>query len=148
MTNNNICLWNMGFERNYKKHINGIWKESVKKDIWSYKRKRWYMENQNKWWISWINKTQEYSQSHKSTKIKLVWPFTTHAERENGKKIHKWKLMLTWPLGRPKNRWEDVIRNDMKKLKIKNWTSRIQDRSKWKLYVEKAKIFKDWSCRA
>jgi hypothetical protein len=39
--------------------------------------------------------------------------------------------------------WEDVIRNDMKKLKIKNWTSCIQDRSKWKLYVEKDKMFKD-----
>jgi len=33
---------------------NGIWKESIKKDFWSYKRKRWYMENQNK---RWINKT-------------------------------------------------------------------------------------------
>jgi len=27
------------------------------KDFWSYKRKRWYMENQNKRWIRWINKT-------------------------------------------------------------------------------------------
>ena len=31
-----------------------------------------------------------------------------------------------------KNRWEDDIRNDMKKLKIKNWTSCIQDRNNWK----------------
>jgi hypothetical protein len=31
--------------------------------------------------------------------------------------------MLTQPLGSPKNRWEDDIRNYMKKLKIKNWTS-------------------------
>ena len=29
--------------------------------------------------------------------------------------------MLRRPLGRPKNRWEDDIRNDKKKLKIKNW---------------------------
>ena len=35
-----------------------------------------------------------------------------------------------------KNIWEDDIRNDTKKLKIKNWTSCIQDRNKWKLYVE------------
>ena len=47
------------------------------------------------------------------------------------------------PLGRPKNRWEDGIRNDMKKLKIKNWTNCILDRNNWKLYVEKAKTFKD-----
>ena len=45
--------------------------------------------------------------------------------------------MLRRPLGRPKNGWEDDIRNDMKKLKIKNWTNCIQDRSNWKLYVEK-----------
>jgi hypothetical protein len=35
------------------------------------------------------------------------------------KRVHKWKPMLTRPLGRPKNRWEDDIINDMKKLKIK-----------------------------
>jgi hypothetical protein len=32
----------------------------------------------------------------------------------------------------------------IKKLKIKNWTSCIQDRIKWKLYAEKAKTFKEW----
>ena len=31
----------------------------------------------------------------------------------------------------------------MKKLKIKNWISHIQDRNKWKLFAEKAKTFKD-----
>ena len=31
----------------------------------------------------------------------------------------------------------------MKKLNIKNWASCIQDRNKWKLYVEKAKTFKE-----
>ena len=29
---------------------------------------------------------QEYNKSHKSTKMKLVWPFTTNAGRENVKK--------------------------------------------------------------
>jgi hypothetical protein len=33
--------------------------------------------------------------------------------------------MLTRPVGRPKNRWEDNIRNNIKKLEIKNWTSCI-----------------------
>ena len=58
------------------------------------------------------------------------------------KRVYKWKPMLTRRLGRPKNRWEDDIINDMKKLKIKNRTSCIQDRNKWKLIVEKAKTFK------
>jgi hypothetical protein len=50
--------------------------------------------------------------------------------------------MLRRPRGRPKNRWEDDTRNDMKKLKIKNWTNCIQDRNNRKLSVEKAKTFK------
>jgi len=64
------------------------------------------------------------------------------------KKVNMWKPMLTRPLGRPKNRWEDDIRNDMKKLKIKNWTSHIQDHKKWKLYVGKGKTFEDRICSA
>jgi len=63
------------------------------------------------------------------------------------KKVYRWKPMLTRPLGRPKNRWEDDI-NDMKKLKIRNWTSCIQDCNNWKLYVGKAKTFNDQSCSA
>jgi hypothetical protein len=59
------------------------------------------------------------------------------------KKVYKWEPMLRRPLGRPKNRWEVDIRNDMKKLIIKNWTNCIPDRNNWKLYVEKAKTFKD-----
>ena len=42
-----------------------------------------------------------------------------------------------------KNRWEDDIRKDMKKLKIKNWNRCIQIRNNWKLYVQKAKTFND-----
>jgi hypothetical protein len=64
------------------------------------------------------------------------------------KKLYKWKPMLRRPLGRPKNSWEDNIRNDMKQLKIKIWTNCIQDRKNRKLYVEKAKTFKDLSCSA
>jgi hypothetical protein len=59
------------------------------------------------------------------------------------KRVYKGKPMLTRPLERPKNRWEDDIINNVKKLKIKNWTSCIQDRNKWELYVEKAKTFKE-----
>jgi len=59
------------------------------------------------------------------------------------KHVYKWKLMSIRPQGRPKNRWDDDVRNDMKKLKIKNWINCIQDRSKWKSYVETAKTFKD-----
>jgi hypothetical protein len=76
---------------------------------------------------------------------RLSWFGHLHRMPEEGmvKKVHKWKPMLRRPLGRPENRWEDGIRNDMKKLKIKNWTNCIKGRKYWKLYVEKNKTFKE-----
>jgi hypothetical protein len=65
------------------------------------------------------------------------------AEERMVKKVYKWKPMLRRPLSRPKNRWEDDIRNYMEKLKIKNWSNCIQDRNNWKLYVQKVKTFKE-----
>jgi hypothetical protein len=35
------------------------------------------------------------------------------------KGVYKWKPMLTRLLGRPKNTWEDDIKNDMKKTENK-----------------------------
>jgi len=65
---------------------------------------------------------------------RLSWFGHLHrmSEERMVKKVYKWKPMLTKPLGRPKNRWEDDIRNDIKKLKIKDWTSCIQDCNNWK----------------
>jgi hypothetical protein len=76
---------------------------------------------------------------------RLSWFGHLHrmSEERMVKRVYKWKLMLTGPLRRPKNRWEDDIINGMKKLKIKNWTGCIQDRNKWKLYVEKVKTYKE-----
>jgi len=81
---------------------------------------------------------------------RLIWFGHLHRmpEERMVKRIYKWKPMLTRPLGRPKNRWEDDTINDMKKLKIRNCTSCIHDRNEWKLYVEKARTFKEWSCSA
>ena len=41
-----------------------------------------------------------------------------------------------------KEQMGNYIRNDMKKLKLNNWTNRIQVRNKWKLYVERSKSSK------
>jgi hypothetical protein len=41
-------------------------------------------------------------------------------------------------LGRPKNRWEDDVKSDIKRMKI-NWKDCIRNRIKGKKLVEKAK---------
>jgi len=55
------------------------------------------------------------------------------------KKIRKWKPFTGRPVGRPKSRWEDDVRNELKKRKLLKWTEQVQDRLKWKGIVEKAK---------
>ncbi|PSN52566.1 hypothetical protein C0J52_13073 [Blattella germanica] len=58
--------------------------------------------------------------------------------------MYKWKPIAsrTYTYGRPKNRWEDDIMNEIKRLKINNWISVVQNRTQWKSFVEKAKAFK------
>jgi hypothetical protein len=51
----------------------------------------------------------------------------------------------TRPKGRPRLRWEDDARNDLRKMGVKNWKQRAQDRKQWKEIIE-SKLIK--SCRA
>jgi hypothetical protein len=55
------------------------------------------------------------------------------------KKIYKWKPLTGRPARRPKSRWEDDVRNDMRRMEIVKWPKQVQDRSKWKVIFEKAK---------
>jgi hypothetical protein len=55
------------------------------------------------------------------------------------RKIYKWKQFTSRTVGRPKPRWEDDVRNDVRSMKFIKWTEQVQDRLKWKDIVEKAK---------
>jgi hypothetical protein len=48
------------------------------------------------------------------------------------KSIYKWKPYATRPKGRPRLRREDDVRNDLRKMGVKNWKQRAQERKKWK----------------
>ena len=64
------------------------------------------------------------------------------AETSIVKRIDKWKPFTGRPAGRPKSRWEDEVRNDLKKMKFMKWGEQVQDRLKWKDVVEKAKTIR------
>ena len=36
------------------------------------------------------------------------------------REIYKWKPAATRPVGRPKSRWEDDVRNDLRKMRLEN----------------------------
>jgi len=59
------------------------------------------------------------------------------------KRIHKWKPYTGRPAGRPKSRWDDDVRNDLRKMKLVKWAEQVQDRSKWKAIVEKTKTLSE-----
>jgi hypothetical protein len=50
------------------------------------------------------------------------------------KRILKWKPFTGRPAGRPNSRWEDDVKNDLKKMKLMKWTEQVQDWPKWKDY--------------
>ena len=56
-------------------------------------------------------------------------------------KLLDWKPMGTRPVGRPRQRRQDVM-EDLKKLKFKNWKKIAKDRRTWRNLAEKAKTHK------
>ena len=47
--------------------------------------------------------------------------------------------MGTRPVGRPRQRWQEDVMEDLKKLKVKNWKETAKDRRTWRDLAEKEK---------
>jgi hypothetical protein len=50
--------------------------------------------------------------------------------------IYKWMQLASRPKGIRKNKWEDDVRADLQKMKIKNWKKSVLDRDSWRTIVE------------
>jgi len=58
------------------------------------------------------------------------------------RKLLDWKPMGSKPVGKPRQRWQKDVLEDLKKLKIKNWKEAAKDRRTWRDLAEKAKTHK------
>jgi len=58
------------------------------------------------------------------------------------RKLLNWKPMGTIPVGRPRQRWQEDVTEDLKELKIKNWNETAKDRRTWIDLAEKVKVHK------
>jgi hypothetical protein len=58
------------------------------------------------------------------------------------RKLLDWKPMGTRTAGRPRQRWQEDVMEDLKKLKVKNWNEAAKDRRTWRDLAEKAKAHK------
>jgi hypothetical protein len=59
------------------------------------------------------------------------------------KKIFQWNPLTKRSQGRPKYRWEDNIKQDIRQMKVINRIITLLDQGKWKEFVEEAITFCD-----
>jgi hypothetical protein len=77
----------------------------------------------------------------KAQRIKWLGHIQKMDQTRPTRKLIGWKLMGTRPIGKPRQRWQDVM-EDLKKLKVKNWKEAAKDRRTWRDLAEKAKTNK------
>jgi hypothetical protein len=63
------------------------------------------------------------------------------------RKSAEWNPIGVRSNGRPKNSWRDEVLNDLKKLKLKNWTHLVKDRKASYELEQKTKVHKGLRCQ-
>jgi hypothetical protein len=54
-------------------------------------------------------------------------------------KVTEWSPVRVRTKGRPRNRWRDEVINDLKKIKLINWSYLVKDRKAWNGLVQRIK---------
>ena len=123
-----------------------ILKETIINKLLVFGRKIFGPKNENGIWR--IKTNQELNEIIKCKNIINIIraqrpSWLGHIERMQGmrmvKAIYSSKPISRRPIGRPKTRWVDDVREDVQKLKVSHWKTLAQDRRRWKELVEKAK---------
>jgi hypothetical protein len=78
----------------------------------------------------------------KAQRIKWLGHVQRMDQARPARKLLDWKPMGTRPVGRPRQRWQEDVTEDFKKLKVKNWKEIAKDRRTWRDGAEKAKTHK------
>jgi len=79
----------------------------------------------------------------KAQRIKWLCHIQRMDQARPTRKQLDWKPMGTRPVGRPRQRWQEDVMEDFKKLKIKkNWKETGKGRRTWRDPAEKAKPHK------
>jgi len=69
----------------------------------------------------------------------LVWACTENGENRIPKKVLYMKLKATRLRGRPRNRWQDEVREDGTLAGRKGWKERVYNREEWKKLLRMAR---------
>jgi len=78
----------------------------------------------------------------KAQRIKWLGHVQRMDQARPTRKLLDWKPTGTRPLGKPRQRWQENVLEDLKKLKVKNWKEAAKDRRIKRHLAEKAKTHK------
>jgi hypothetical protein len=78
----------------------------------------------------------------KAQRIKWLGHIQRMDQARSTMKLLDWKPMGTRPVGKPGQRWQEDVTEDLKKMKVKTWKESAKDRRTWRDLAEKAKTHK------
>jgi hypothetical protein len=78
----------------------------------------------------------------KAHRIKWLGHIQRMDQARPTRKLLNWKPMGTRPVGRPRQRWQEDVMED-----LKNWKETAKDRRTWRDLAEKAKTHKGLWCQ-
>ena len=78
----------------------------------------------------------------KAKRIKCLGHAQRMDQARQARKIIDWKPMGIKPVGRPRQRWQEDVMEDLKKLKVTNWKDVAKDGRTGRDLAEKAKTHK------
>jgi len=78
----------------------------------------------------------------KAQRIKWLGHIQRMDQARPTRKLLDWKQMGTRPVGRPRQRWQEDVMEDIKQLKVKNLKETPKDRRTWIDLAERAKTHK------
>jgi hypothetical protein len=102
------------FERKILRETFGPTKED--KDIWGIKTNKKLDE---------LIKHRNIINYVKAQRVRWFGHTNRMPETSVVKRIYKWKPFTGRPVGKPKSRWEDYVRNDLKKMKLIKWAEQV-----------------------
>jgi hypothetical protein len=78
----------------------------------------------------------------KAQRIKWLGHIQGMDQARPTRKLLDWKPMGTRAVGKPRQRWQEDVTEDLKNLKVKNWKEAAKDRRTWRDLAENVKTHK------
>jgi len=83
----------------------------------------------------------------KEQRIKWLGHIQRMDQARPSRKLLDWKPMGTRPVGRPRQRWQEDVIEELKKMKTENWKEIAKERRTWRDWLGRGKPTKGCSAK-